>query len=180
MVRYVAQKKHCIKDWKDCTFIAYKKLHTALSCDPTIVLAWESSWCFITWLSKWFFHTLRRLTNDRFLVFESLIAAPSVAYIPSPTCKLCWSSHSGYPGNHEGKAYRRYLWSVIFFYIIYITCLFSATGAGISVQAGIPDFRSSDGLFKSIKRDNPRETMSSGKELFDASVFNVSKLGPYE
>lgn len=46
-------------------------------------------------------------------------------------------------------------------------------GAGISVQAGIPDFRSSDGLFKSIKRDNPREAMSSGKELFDASVFNA-------
>ncbi|KAF8802437.1 DHS-like NAD/FAD-binding domain-containing protein [Phlegmacium glaucopus] len=46
-------------------------------------------------------------------------------------------------------------------------------GAGISVKAGIPDFRSSDGLFKTIKRDNPRETMSSGKELFDASVFNA-------
>ena len=47
-------------------------------------------------------------------------------------------------------------------------------GAGISVQAGIPDFRSSDGLFKSIKRDNRREALSSGKDLFDASVFNVS------
>jgi NAD-dependent SIR2 family protein deacetylase len=46
-------------------------------------------------------------------------------------------------------------------------------GAGISVQAGIPDFRSSDGLFQSIKRDNPKEAMSSGKELFDVSVFNV-------
>ncbi|KDR79035.1 hypothetical protein GALMADRAFT_244772 [Galerina marginata CBS 339.88] len=45
-------------------------------------------------------------------------------------------------------------------------------GAGISVQAGIPDFRSSDGLFQTIKRDNPREAMSSGKELFDVSVFN--------
>jgi NAD-dependent histone deacetylase SIR2 len=43
-------------------------------------------------------------------------------------------------------------------------------GAGISVQAGIPDFRSSDGLFQSIKR---KEAMSSGKELFDVSVFNV-------
>lgn len=52
--------------------------------------------------------------------------------------------------------------------------IFLFTGAGISVQAGIPDFRSSDGLFKTIKRDNPRETMSSGKDLFDASVFNVS------
>lgn len=47
-------------------------------------------------------------------------------------------------------------------------------GAGISVQAGIPDFRSSEGLFQTIKRDNPREAMSSGKELFDVSVFNVS------
>ncbi|TFK28155.1 DHS-like NAD/FAD-binding domain-containing protein [Coprinopsis marcescibilis] len=45
-------------------------------------------------------------------------------------------------------------------------------GAGISVQAGIPDFRSQDGLFKTIKRDNPKEALSSGKDLFDASVFN--------
>lgn len=42
------------------------------------------------------------------------------------------------------------------------------------MQAGIPDFRSSDGLFQSIKRENRRETLSSGKDLFDASVFNVS------
>ncbi|KAF6754544.1 DHS-like NAD/FAD-binding domain-containing protein [Ephemerocybe angulata] len=45
-------------------------------------------------------------------------------------------------------------------------------GAGISVQAGIPDFRSTDGLFRTLKRDNPREALSSGKDLFDASVFN--------
>ncbi|TFK40132.1 DHS-like NAD/FAD-binding domain-containing protein [Crucibulum laeve] len=45
-------------------------------------------------------------------------------------------------------------------------------GAGISVQAGIPDFRSPEGLFKSLKRDNPREALASGKDLFDAAVFN--------
>ncbi|KAL0954588.1 hypothetical protein HGRIS_003548 [Hohenbuehelia grisea] len=45
-------------------------------------------------------------------------------------------------------------------------------GAGISVRAGIPDFRSPDGLFQSLKRDNPRESLSSGKDLFDASVFS--------
>lgn len=37
------------------------------------------------------------------------------------------------------------------------------TGAGISVGAGIPDFRSSKGLFSSLKD----KTLSSGKELFD-------------
>lgn len=50
------------------------------------------------------------------------------------------------------------------------------TGAGISVKAGIPDFRSADGLFQSIKRENPKENLSSGKDLFDASVFNVGFL----
>ncbi|PFH53194.1 hypothetical protein AMATHDRAFT_73702 [Amanita thiersii Skay4041] len=45
-------------------------------------------------------------------------------------------------------------------------------GAGISVKAGIPDFRSSDGIFRTLKRENPREVLGSGKELFDASVFN--------
>ncbi|GJJ08086.1 hypothetical protein Clacol_002294 [Clathrus columnatus] len=44
-------------------------------------------------------------------------------------------------------------------------------GAGISVEAGIPDFRSPDGLFQSLKRDNPKESLTSGKDLFDASVF---------
>ncbi|KAH7927906.1 DHS-like NAD/FAD-binding domain-containing protein [Leucogyrophana mollusca] len=45
-------------------------------------------------------------------------------------------------------------------------------GAGISVQAGIPDFRSPSGLFQTLKRDNPKEALTSGKDLFDASVFN--------
>ncbi|KAJ4296832.1 hypothetical protein N0V90_006880 [Kalmusia sp. IMI 367209] len=42
-------------------------------------------------------------------------------------------------------------------------------GAGMSVSAGIPDFRSSTGLFKSLRNENKR--IGSGKELFDASVY---------
>ncbi|KAF2797603.1 DHS-like NAD/FAD-binding domain-containing protein [Melanomma pulvis-pyrius CBS 109.77] len=42
-------------------------------------------------------------------------------------------------------------------------------GAGISVSAGIPDFRSSSGLFNSLRKEH--KLKSSGKDLFDASVY---------
>jgi len=46
-------------------------------------------------------------------------------------------------------------------------------GAGISVAAGIPDFRSSSGLFSTIKADTKYKP--SGKALFDASVYKVHR-----
>ncbi|KAH7162994.1 DHS-like NAD/FAD-binding domain-containing protein [Dactylonectria estremocensis] len=42
-------------------------------------------------------------------------------------------------------------------------------GAGISVSAGIPDFRSSTGMFATVK--NQHKLKGSGKHLFDASVY---------
>ncbi|CZT50350.1 related to NAD-dependent histone deacetylases [Rhynchosporium secalis] len=42
-------------------------------------------------------------------------------------------------------------------------------GAGISVSAGIPDFRSSTGLFSSLR--NQHKLKTSGKHLFDAAVY---------
>jgi len=49
-------------------------------------------------------------------------------------------------------------------------------GAGISVSppANIPDFRSSTGLFKRLKEKHPSAGLSSGKDLFDARLFQVS------
>lgn len=45
------------------------------------------------------------------------------------------------------------------------------TGAGISCNAGIPDFRSSDGLYNLVKQQYPDVTIRSGQEMFDISLF---------
>ncbi|PVV00155.1 hypothetical protein BB559_000075 [Furculomyces boomerangus] len=49
------------------------------------------------------------------------------------------------------------------------------TGAGISVSSGIPDFRSSDGLFEQLKKKYPKEIVN-GKDLFDANLFKNPRL----
>ncbi|KAI8062469.1 DHS-like NAD/FAD-binding domain-containing protein [Gongronella butleri] len=48
------------------------------------------------------------------------------------------------------------------------------TGAGISCNSGIPDFRSSDGLYNLVKAKHPG-TVLRGKELFDAMLFKDEK-----
>ncbi|EGW32030.1 uncharacterized protein SPAPADRAFT_61129, partial [Spathaspora passalidarum NRRL Y-27907] len=44
------------------------------------------------------------------------------------------------------------------------------TGAGISCNAGIPDFRSSDGLYNLVKQRHPSK-ITRGQDLFDISLF---------
>ncbi|KAK6458835.1 DHS-like NAD/FAD-binding domain-containing protein, partial [Scheffersomyces xylosifermentans] len=57
-----------------------------------------------------------------------------------------------------------------------IKCIFKSkratvlTGAGISCNAGIPDFRSSDGLYNLVKAKFPK-TVVKGQDLFDISLF---------
>lgn len=45
------------------------------------------------------------------------------------------------------------------------------TGAGISCNAGIPDFRSSDGLYNLVKQKYPTKSITKGQDLFDISLF---------
>ncbi|KAG1762978.1 DHS-like NAD/FAD-binding domain-containing protein [Suillus occidentalis] len=47
------------------------------------------------------------------------------------------------------------------------------TGAGISCSCGIPDFRSSDGLYSLVKERYP-DIVLKGRDLFDASLFRDS------
>lgn len=57
------------------------------------------------------------------------------------------------------------------------------SGAGISVSAGIPDFRSADGLYARVlatenKRGN-NVTVAKGKDFFDSSFFYNPKTRPF-
>jgi NAD-dependent histone deacetylase SIR2 len=63
------------------------------------------------------------------------------------------------------------------FALVYAKKTVVITGAGISVNSGIPDFRSSDGLFQGLSS----KSTGSGKNLFDYNVFrNSESIGKFE
>ncbi|KAI9230500.1 MAG: DHS-like NAD/FAD-binding domain-containing protein, partial [Piptocephalis tieghemiana] len=59
----------------------------------------------------------------------------------------------------------------------YVACasrVVAVTGAGISCSAGIPDFRSADGLYALVKERYPGQVVK-GKDLFDAQLFRSAE-----
>ncbi|KAL1708335.1 DHS-like NAD/FAD-binding domain-containing protein [Schizophyllum commune] len=54
--------------------------------------------------------------------------------------------------------------------VVKSTKIVVVTGAGISCSCGIPDFRSSDGLYALVKKQYP-DVVLKGRDLFDASLF---------
>ncbi|KAG6879886.1 hypothetical protein C0992_010239 [Termitomyces sp. T32_za158] len=119
----------------------------------------------VVWVPFWEVQARRFLSTSIWLVQMTLFV-PLEADTPLPNTPA-FLAGSVDPQAQIAKAIR----SILKAKRIVVIC-----GAGISVQAGIPDFRSADGLFKSLKRDNPREALASGKDLFDASVFNKETL----
>lgn len=49
------------------------------------------------------------------------------------------------------------------------------TGAGVSCNAGIPDFRSFEGLYNMVKVQYPDVNIRSGQDMFDISLFREAE-----
>lgn len=65
----------------------------------------------------------------------------------------------------------------IYYALKYSKKMVLVTGAGISVQSGIPDFRSSNGLFQGLAT----KTTGSGKNLFDYNILRSDDgVGKFE
>ncbi|KAL3241615.1 NAD-dependent histone deacetylase HST4 [Nakaseomyces bracarensis] len=95
------------------------------------------------------------------------VRKPRLKYRPT---KYSVFSLDDYVDGHKGSKCREEDAEFLRYTLRYSKKMIGVVGAGISVAAGIPDFRSSDGLFNTMKS----ETLSSGKESFDFNKVYAS------
>ncbi|AET39248.1 NAD-dependent histone deacetylase HST4 Ecym_4171 [Eremothecium cymbalariae DBVPG len=91
---------------------------------------------------------------------------PRLKYRPERNSVFCVDDYLNYPqvcGKKDAE--------FIKYAFMHCKNIVAITGAGISVAAGIPDFRSSDGLFASLKG----QAGGSGKRLFDFNYVHSSE-----